>query len=64
MARPENQRHNSLTPELRSWLDNVIVPALVRQYLTEQQPEKSLAISAGPTVQSALAHTAVAEGER
>ncbi len=60
-----NNGHSpTLTPELRSWIDHVIVPALVRQYLTERQPEKSLATSAGATVQSASAHAAVAEGER
>jgi phosphopantothenoylcysteine synthetase/decarboxylase len=64
MARSENQRHNSLTPELKGWLDRVIVPALVRQYLAERQPEKSLATGAEPVVESRLARTAIAEEER
>ncbi len=64
MARPENQRHNSLTPELKSWLDNVIVPALVRQYLAQLERQKSLATGAEPVVESRLARTAIAEEER
>lgn len=63
MARPKNQRHNSLTPELKGWLDRVIVPALVRQYLARLEPEKSLATDAEPVVESRLAHAAI-EGER
>ncbi len=64
MARPENQRHNSLTPELKDWLDRVIVPALVREYVARLEPEKSLASSAAPPVDFAPAHAAVVEGER
>ena len=58
-----NAQHG-LPPAVKDWLDNVVVPALVRQYLLQLEPEKSLATSAGATVQSALAHAAVAEGER
>lgn len=28
---------DQITPALKSWLDNVIVPALVRQYLAEMK---------------------------
>ena len=30
-----------IDPEVKSWIDNVIVPALVREYLTETQRENS-----------------------
>ena len=53
----------TLSPQLKSWIDNVLVPALVRQYLARLECEKKLAIEAEPTVESAPAH-AVIEGER
>ncbi len=59
-----NDHNSTLTPELRSWIDNVVAPALVRQYLDEQQPEKGLATEAEPTVESAPAHAAIVEEER
>lgn len=31
---------NSLSPELKSWIDNVVVPALVREYLAGREHEK------------------------
>lgn len=36
-----------LNPELKSWLDDVIVPALVREYLAEMRSQNRLA-TAGP----------------
>ena len=58
-----NKHSSTLSPQLKSWIDNVIVPALVRQYLARLEPEKSLATGAEPVVESRLAHTAI-EGER
>ena len=59
-----NNGHNSTpTPELRSWIDNVVAPALVRQYLARLESEKMLATSAEPVVESGLAHAA-SQGER
>ncbi len=40
---------SQLTSELKAWLDNVIVPALVREYLTETKTEEEVA-SEGPDV--------------
>ncbi len=50
---------NSLSPELKSWIDSVIVPALLKEYLAES------ACSEGELVpQSAPTRTAtVEEGE-
>ncbi len=60
-----NNGHNStLTPELRSWLDSVIVPGLVGEYLAQLECEKSLASEGEPLVESASAHAAIAEEER
>ncbi len=58
-----NNHNPTLTPELKGWLDNVIVPALVRQYLLQLEGEKSLASESEPTVEFASAHAAL-EGER
>ncbi len=35
-----NNHNPTLTPELKSWLDRVIVPALVRDYLAQLEAEK------------------------
>ncbi len=37
-----------LEPALKSWLDNVIIPALVREYLTEIKTRNRLAMT-GPS---------------
>jgi hypothetical protein len=37
-----------LDPDLKSWLDNVIVPALVREYLAEIKQQNRLATT-GPS---------------
>ncbi len=60
-----NNGHNStLTPELRSWIDNCVVPALVGEFLGRLEREKRLASSAEATVESAPARTAIAEEGR
>jgi hypothetical protein len=35
-----NGHNSALSPQLKSWLDNVVVPALVRDYLAQQEAEK------------------------
>ncbi len=52
-----NAQHG-LPPALKDWLDNVVVPALVRQYLARLEPEKSLASEGEPAVHSGAAHAA------
>ncbi len=37
-----------LDPDLKSWLDNVIIPALVREYLAEIEQQNRLATT-GPS---------------
>ena len=41
-----------LDPELKSWMDNVIIPALVRQYLAEIEERNRLATNGGSEVTS------------
>jgi hypothetical protein len=48
LRRPQDR----LSPELREFLDAVIVPALVRKYLPELEEEKSLAPANEPTAYS------------
>lgn len=40
----------AISPKVKSWIDNVIVPALVEQFLAEQSSEKSLAEKPKPFV--------------
>ena len=57
-----NNGHNStLTPELRSWIDNCVVPALLREFLAERRPEEILASEGEPVVESRPAHAAIEE---
>ena len=41
-----------LSPALKSWLDNVIIPALVEEYLAEIEQKNRLAITDGSEVRS------------
>ena len=54
---------NGLSPELKSWIDSVIVPALVREYLAGQEREKPCA-RAEPVAECAATRTAIAEEGR
>ena len=56
----ERKRHSArskglgkrLDVDLRSWLDNVIVPALVREYLAEIKQQNRVATSGRPELTS------------
>lgn len=56
---------STLDPALKSWLDNVIIPALLREYLEHLRAEsrKSLAIDSNPSVLS-LSDIAKREGTK
>jgi hypothetical protein len=47
--RPSRKR---LDPALKSWLDNVIIPALVREYLAEIEKQNRLATTGGSELPS------------
>ena len=53
---------NGLSPELKSWIDSVIVPALVRDYLAGREREKSACSKVEPVAECAPAHAAIEEG--
>ena len=53
---------NGLSPELKSWIDDVIVPALVREYLTER--EKTACSEAECAAECVADSTATAEEDR
>lgn len=48
-----------LDPALKSWLDNVIIPALLREYLLQfrKEPQKEVASDSSCTVVSILRQT-------
>jgi len=48
------RKHPNLSPALREWLDRVIVPALAREFLAEQD----FLASAQPVAESAIAASA------
>ena len=41
-----------LDPALKSWLDNVIIPALVREYVAETEKHNRLAMDGGSELPS------------
>lgn len=47
-----SRRTRKLDPALKSWLDNVIIPALVREYLSEIEKQNRLATVGGSEVTS------------
>ncbi len=55
---------NDLSPELKSWIDSVIVPALVREYLVGREHEKSACSKVEPVAEFAATRTAIAEEGR
>ena len=55
---------NGLSPELKSWIDSVIVPALVREYLAGREHGESACSEGEPVTQCAPTRTAIAEEGR
>ncbi len=50
-----------MSPELKNWIDCVIVPALVREYLAEVEPEKSACSEGDPVTECATSRTVPSE---
>ena len=48
----QRPRPKRLDPALKSWLDNVIIPALVRDYLAEIEKQNRLATTGGSELPS------------
>lgn len=57
----EGQAGGRLSPAVRSWLDNVVVPALVREYLAEVKGQEVACAEAEPVASSAVTEPATAE---
>ena len=55
-------QRSALSPQMRSWVDNCLVPILVREYLAQLECEKSLAPEAKAAVDSPPAHAAIEGG--
>ena len=53
-----------LDPALKEFLDAVVIPALVREYISEQERENRLALVPEGVTQFAAKHSASAEGVR
>ena len=53
-----------LSPELKSWLDNAVVPALVKGYMAEMRAEKQPCPQSEPVADCAATEQATAEGVR
>ena len=58
-----NGQGSGLSPELRSWIDNCLVPILVREYLAEMDREKSACSKSKPVKVSAAILVSAEEGE-
>ena len=58
-----NGQGSGLSPELRSWIDNCLVPILVREYLAEMEHEQSAYSKSKPVKDSAPILASAEEGE-
>ncbi len=52
---------SALSPELKAWLDNVVVPALLREYVAELERKKFACSEGEPVAECAPTRTAIAE---
>ena len=55
---------SALSPQMRSWIDNCLVPALVREYLAGREHDESACCEGELVPQSAPTRTAIAEEGR
>ncbi len=55
---------SALSPDLKSWIDGVIVPALVREYLAGRERDESACPEGKPVAEFAATRTAIAEEGR
>lgn len=64
-AKLETMRKPGIDPVLKSFIDECVVPLLVREYLSQMGADNSLASIAGPALHSpAIASASASEGER
>jgi hypothetical protein len=55
---------SAFDPEMRSWIDNVIVPAMVRDYIAEHVDPNGVAARSKAVPESEANHTPSAEAIR
>lgn len=53
----------ALSERLRGWIDNCLVPALVREYLAEQRPENGACSGGEPVAEFAATNATSADLE-
>ncbi len=58
-----NGQGSGLSPELRIWIDNCLVPILVREYLAELEREESACSKPKPVKHCAPIPVSAEEGE-
>lgn len=58
IERPGTKASGMISPEIKSWIDNLIVPGLVEEFLSKHTPRKTVAEKSGLVVTS----RATAEG--
>ncbi len=59
----KNSPNSTLTPELRSWIDNVVAPALVQEYLIQLEREHITCNGAEGSAESGAESPAKIEAE-
>ncbi len=59
MSKPNG--NSALSPELKSWVDNCLVPILVREYVGELDREKSACSEGEPVTEFATSRTVPSE---
>ncbi len=62
--RMSSNGENPLPAAVKSWLDNVVIPGLVREFLARLECENSLAPEGEPIVESRPAQSAIIEETR
>lgn len=50
-AKPGRLRPAAINPEVKSWIDNVIVPTLVREYLASERERSEASNFSAPMVE-------------
>ena len=55
------RRHGGIDPTVKAWIDRVVVPTLVREFLAEREKENPLAPEARTVAECPPSSTATAE---
>ena len=58
-----NGQDRRLSPRLKSWIDNCLVPSLVREFIAEKEREKSACAEGEPVAEFAATNATTADLE-